>query len=132
MTPRESPGGAVGIRDTGSDNITAPVEPGMPNSTYPEDPHLALVYHSIHPDYAVFSVGNSVLNLESYVYPFLPESSGLLNRGFQDITPDGQTYGFQTESWSSGGELFDGVIIVRMPDAETMWIEALQNDDVVW
>jgi hypothetical protein len=42
---------------------------------------------------------------------------GLLNRDFRDITPDEQIYGFQIDH-------FAGIIIVQMPDAETLWIEA--------
>ncbi|MCD6359048.1 MAG: hypothetical protein J7L90_03755, partial [Dehalococcoidia bacterium] len=90
------------------------------SETYPEDPHLALVHDNVHPSQAVFSVGISVPNLESRTYEFPPQSSGLLNRDFSDITPDGQIYGFQTEG-------FSGAIIVKMPDAETLWIEAIEG-----
>ena len=86
--------------------------------TYPEDPHLALVRSNIRPARAVLSVGNSIPNLDSAAYEFLPETSGLLNRDFGRIAPDGQIYGFQIDP-------FVGIIIVQMPDAETLWIEAL-------
>ncbi|MFC1981371.1 hypothetical protein ACFLVN_03910 [Chloroflexota bacterium] len=86
--------------------------------TYPEDPHLALVRSNIHHGHTVFSVGNSVLNLNSGTYEFLPEDSGWLNRDFRNITPEGQTYGFQVNG-------FGGIIIVNMPDMETLWFEAL-------
>ena len=86
--------------------------------TYPEDPHLALVRSNIHPSYAVLSVGNSVSNLSTGAYEFLPEDSGLLNLDFQYITPDSLIYGFQVDR-------FDGIIIIQMPDTETLWIEAL-------
>ena len=91
--------------------------------TYPEDPHLALVRSNIHPSHAVLSVGNSVLNLNSNAYEFLPETSGLLNRDFPDIIPDGNTYGFQVDG-------FGGIIILQMPDAETLWLEA-QTDATI-
>jgi len=86
--------------------------------TYPEDPHLALVRSNIRPGNAVLSVGNSVLYLESQAYELLPQDSGQLNRDFKDVTPDGQTYGFKVD-------YFEGIITVHMPDAETLWIEAL-------
>jgi hypothetical protein len=86
--------------------------------TYPEDPHLALVYDNINPRLAILSIGNSILNLTAGTYEFLPKGSGLLNRDFKDIIPDGNTYGFQIER-------FDGIIIVSMPDGETLWMEAL-------
>ncbi|MFC1988589.1 hypothetical protein ACFLVJ_01990 [Chloroflexota bacterium] len=56
--------------------------------------------------------------MDSAIYEFLPEDSGLLNRDFKEITPDGQIRGFQINH-------FDGIIIMQMPDAETIWIEAL-------
>jgi len=90
------------------------------NDTYPEDPHLALIHWNMHPDQRVLSIGNSIPNIDSGVYGFLPVSDGLLNRDFPDITPNGQIYGLQ-----AGG--FSGVIIVIMPDEETLWIEALQG-----
>ena len=88
------------------------------DKTYPEDPHLALVHSNFHPSYAALSVGNSVRNLSSDEHEFLPKETGRLNRDFQDITPDGQIYGFQFNG-------FAGIIIMQMPDAETLWLEAL-------
>ena len=87
-------------------------------STYPEDPHLALVRSNVHPSYAVLSVGNSIPNLASKAYEFFPENSGMLNRDFKDIGDDGLIYGLQVDQ-------FDGIIIMQMSDAETLWIEAL-------
>ncbi|MFC1794180.1 hypothetical protein ACFL3Q_11400 [Planctomycetota bacterium] len=65
--------------------------------TYPEDPHLALVRSNIHSTRTVLSVGNSIPNLDSAAYEFLPETSGMLNRDFRDITPDKQIYGFRLD-----------------------------------
>jgi len=86
--------------------------------TYPEDPHGALVHDNIRPRFAVLSIGNTVRNLQADVYEFLPREGGVLNRDFGDITPDGKTYGFEVER-------FNGVIIIHMPDSETLWMEAL-------
>ena len=88
------------------------------NDTYPEDLHLALVRSNIHPASAALSVGNSVPNLQSAVYYFTPRDAGFLNRDFKDITPDGNIYGFQVSG-------FNGIIIVSMPDSETLYMEAL-------
>jgi hypothetical protein len=68
-------------------------------------------------------VGNSIPNLDSAAYEFLPETSGLLNRDFRDITPDEQIYGFRVDQVA-------GIIIVQMPDAETLWIEILKGATV--
>ncbi|MFC2034672.1 hypothetical protein ACFLUJ_00910 [Chloroflexota bacterium] len=90
------------------------------NETYPEDPHFALVHDNIRPKFAIISVGNSIRNLQAETYNFIPQESGLLNRDFRDITADKATYGFDVER-------FDGIIIVHMPDSETLWIEALSG-----
>jgi len=90
--------------------------------TYPEDPHLALVHDNIRPNIAVLSIGNSIRNLQSSTYEFLPQVSGLLNRDFKDISHDGNIYGFEVEG-------FTGVIIIHMPDSETLWVEALPGVD---
>lgn len=86
--------------------------------TYPEDPHLALVHSNIHPAKAVLSVGTSVPGLESNTYEFTPLDSGFFNRDFKDITPDGNIYGFRVDG-------FNGIIIVWMPDKNTLYIEVL-------
>ena len=88
------------------------------SETYPEDPHLALVHDNINPGFAVLSNGNSIRNLQAKAYEFLPQLSGPLNRDFKDIIPDGNIYGFRVEG-------FEGIIIVYMPDTETLWMEAL-------
>ena len=96
--------------------------------TYPEDLHLALVRDNIHPAYIAVSTGNSVRGLRSRAYKFLPESSGLLNRDFAGITPDGQVYGYVSLD-------YNGVIIISMPDIETLYIELLPEatqDSETW
>lgn len=88
------------------------------SAPYPEDPHLALVASSIHPAEQVLSVGTSVRGLVSRGYAFLPADTGRLNRAFSEIRPDSQIYGYRVDG-------FVGTIIVAMPDAQTLWIEAL-------
>lgn len=89
-------------------------------NTYPEDPHLALVHSNIHPAKAVLSVGTSLTGLRSAIYEFIPVSTGLLNQDFRDITPDGNIYGFHVSG-------FNGIIIISMPDADTLYVEALEG-----
>ncbi len=92
------------------------------NDTHPEEQHLALVRRSTNPDQKVLSIGNSIPNIDSGIYEFVPASRGLLNRDFLDIIPDGQIYGFQVnKAWEN--DLFNGVIVVMMPNSETLWIE---------
>jgi hypothetical protein len=63
-------------------------------------------------------VGIAVATLASGVYSFAPQGSGMLNRPFTAVVPDGQTYG-----WAVAG--VGGVILLSMPDAHTLWIERL-------
>ena len=87
-------------------------------NTYPEDPHLALVRSNIDLDIHVLSTGTSVQGLDSDEYEFAPLNTGLVNRKFEDVTPDGNIYGYNVEG-------YQGTIIIKMPDNTTLWIEAL-------
>ncbi len=93
--------------------------PGSPN--LPEDPHLALVWSHTHPSQLVFSIGTSVPTIASGTYFFTPDDDGLFNRRFDQVTPDGRTYGYVPE-WPSV------TIFIRMPDANTLWIEAREGE----
>jgi len=98
------------------------------DETYPEDPHLALVRSTVRPTEIVFSVGNSIKNLQSRRYEFMPTDSGPLNRAFSEIIPDSKTYGFQVDG-------YEGIIIIKMPNSKTLWIEALESgtqDSSTW
>lgn len=86
--------------------------------TYPEDPHVALIVSNIRPSRYVFSVGTSIQGLASGTYEFAPYQAGVLNRPFDRIGPDGTIYGFDVDG-------YPGTVIITMPDATTLWIEAL-------
>jgi len=83
-----------------------------------EDPHLALVHDNIDPAQAVFSVGTSMSasGLSSGTYQFSPQSSGLVNRDFDDITSDGNAYCFEPNYLS-------GKIIMQLTNSVTLKIE---------
>jgi hypothetical protein len=89
------------------------------DETYPEDPHLALVSSNIDPNQLVLSVGSSIKGLDSLRYEFYPTDLGLINRDFQGVTSDGNIYGYEITG-------FDGLIILKMYDFSTLWIEALE------
>ena len=88
---------------------------------------------NIHPNRAVLSAGTSIPSIDSGVCEFFPQNQGLLNRDFSDIAANGQIYGFQiTDQYGKG---FGGIIIITMPDSETLWIEGLrdaQTDPTGW
>jgi hypothetical protein len=90
------------------------------DETYPEDPHLALVSSNIDPNQLVLSVGRSIKGLDSRRYEFYPTDLGLINRDFKDITSDGNIYGFEIIG-------FDGIILLKMHESSTLWIEVLED-----
>jgi hypothetical protein len=96
-------------------------------NTYPEDPHLALVYSNIDSSLQVLSVGTSIKGLDSGRYEFIPDSMGFINRDFKDVTPDGNIFGYLVEG-------FEGVIILKMYDHSTLWVEAIEGpiDQINW
>lgn len=83
-----------------------------------EDPHLALVHDNIDPTKPIFSVGTSMSSsgLSSGTYEFTSQSSGLVNRDFNNITSDGNIYCY-TPSYLSGK------LILQMTNSTTLKIE---------
>lgn len=57
-------------------------------STYPEDPHLALVHDNIDPNYGAISVGTTLAGVSSSVYYFTPAHTGTVNRDFAEVKDD--------------------------------------------
>ena len=70
-------------------------------------------------------MGTSLGTLQPGIYRFEPEDGGRLNRAFADLGPDGQVYAWTGLSQTPGG--WDGTILVQMPDAETLWIEGVEE-----
>lgn len=62
--------------------------------------------------------------LASGAYPFVPWPSGLVNRDFGAITPDGQVYGF--ESLTGRGHSPSPIVLVKLDGPETLRLEARQ------
>lgn len=83
-----------------------------------EDPHLALAHDNVDPTKPIFSVGTSMSasGLSSATYQFTPQSSGLVNRDFDDITSDGNIYCFEPTYLS-------GKIILQLTNSTTLKIE---------
>ncbi len=86
-------------------------------TSYPEDPHLALVHDNIAPTVAVFSVGTSIPNLAPGTYPFQPLASGQQDRDFAAIPADGLIYLFTRFAGHSG------VLLLRLIDATHLHVE---------
>ena len=76
---------------------------GTSNSWSGEDSHLALVHDNINPNTAVFSVGTSMSSsgLSSGTYQFSPQSSGQLNRDFDEVRSDNNIYCYEPSNISN-------------------------------
>lgn len=101
------------------------------SAPYPEDPHLALVWHNIDASNQAFSVGNSIPTISSGVYTFTPNESGRLNRRFDQVTSDGNIYGYLVYYYGAG----EMTMLVELTDSVTMKIEGILghvSDSTSW
>jgi len=99
---------------------------------YPEDPHLALVWHNQEAARQVISMGTSVHALPAGTYKFTPVTDGALNRRFDQIEPDGQVHGYHLMDHH---DLLLKTAIVQMTDATTLRFDALVghiSDSSLW
>lgn len=87
---------------------------------YPEDPHLTLGHDNVEPQKGVFSVGTSIKGLQAGAYPFVPKSSGLVNRDFKDVKADGKVYCYEPQ-YFGGSSRF--TIILQLTSDTTLQIE---------
>lgn len=87
---------------------------------YPEDPHLALVWHNIDAGKQAFSVGNSLSTTGMGVYVFEPTTTGRLNREFDQVEDDGTTYGYTVSGPWGGSQM---TILISVPHIDTLYIE---------
>ncbi len=93
------------------------------SNTYPEDQHISLVHDNINPLQGVFSVGTSMSKsgLSPGAYYFIPEGSGLVNRDFMDVKPDGNVYCYETEAKFGGKSSF--IILMQLATPTTLTVE---------
>ena len=89
----------------------------------PESSHAALVPDYVTPDSVqVFSLGVSQATVGSRLQVFAPTRSGTINRAFESITADGNTYCYEFNS-----NLFFGnaanIILVQLVNTTTLKIE---------
>lgn len=92
-----------------------------------EPPHLALVQGHIDQSLQAFSNGESTKNsgLDFGIYYFTPQNSGLVNRDFAEVKPDGNVYCYQTKNSYKNGELT--TIIIQLTDPQNLKIEGLSS-----
>jgi hypothetical protein len=95
-------------------------------STYPEDPHIALVHDNFDPSKGAFSIGTSMQKsgLAAGVYYFQPSDIGYVNREFAGVRVDGKAYCY--EAAKGGGK--KQAIILQLTGETTLRMERLQSD----
>ena len=85
---------------------------------------LALVHDNVDPALAAISIGGQVM--DHGVWLFRPESSGLINRDFSEVTTDGMVYCYQGASTDQGGQNntpFPGRLLVALTSPTEMLVE---------
>ena len=94
--------------------------------THPEDLHIALVHDNVDPSWSVFSVGTSMAGngLASGTYYFQPSPSGLMNRDFDEVVSDGQTYCYEPKDWPGDAPSLSSIILVQLTTETMVRIEA--------
>jgi hypothetical protein len=91
--------------------------------SFPEDPHVALADdNDLNTDRQVFSVGTSMnrSGLPPAPYFFRPTTTGVINREFKGVTPDGGTHCYDA---FDPKQLPPVVVLVQMPTATTLRME---------
>lgn len=97
---------------------------GEPGAHSDWSQQLGLLHDHIDPGMAAISIGGKVM--DHGVWNFRPESSGLVNRDFSDISADGKTYCFQGALKKQGSQtptLFPGRLLVALNSATEMLVE---------
>lgn len=99
---------------------------GEPN--FPEDPHIALVYHNVDPDVPLFSVGTSLIGLTSGPYTFASKETGFVDRTFDAVKADSAIYKYNVWYHCSTTPDMRAVLILQLIDANHLKIEKVDAD----
>jgi len=116
---QDVPGTAQGNWFTGDANFMNTTDFG---------PFLGLLHDFVDPDVPIVSMGTSVRGMSMGIYTFVPRPTGVVNRDFRDVRPDGQTYcyeQFQGGRTRSGLNLAtaSGVLVMTMPTPTSLRVE---------
>lgn len=90
-----------------------------------EDKHLALSQDNVDPAVPKISVGISLTDQPSGVFGFDVQNTGIVNREFVDITPDGNTYCYNLKQ---GAVPTNTSIIVKLTNSTTLQVERRNCD----
>jgi hypothetical protein len=101
------------------------LNPNQPK--YPESSHIALVHDNIDPTIPSLSIGLSVPGLNSNVYHFTPQSSGVINRDFSDISPGSTVYCY-TYHAGTGQDLPNTSMLIQLESAKSLKLDVRNCD----
>ena len=97
----------------------------------PEDNNLALVKDNVRPSIQAISAGITLPFLNAGVYYFNPVSTGLINRNFAEVKPDGITYCYTMDLLgfvNTGNSIPNSSIIIRLENNTTLSAEKRNCD----
>lgn len=90
---------------------------------------LTLGHHNALAQKGLIAVGtDSTSSIDAGAYPFDPKASGLTDRDFKDITPDGRTYCFEPTG-ITGTYRYPFRVLLQMTSATTLKIEGQKDQD---
>lgn len=95
---------------------------GSPIFDWVEDQQLTLAHDNVQPQYGVFSMGTSGNSLSVGRYFFNPVHSGYVNRDFDEVQADEQTYCYEVSSWPDGS-LSPFIILIQLINNTQLRIE---------
>lgn len=103
--------------------------PGVPEEPGNEDQNLALAFDNRETEKQVFSMGTSgeSKGFSGGVYFFIPKNTGMINRDFSTVKPDGKVYCYDIETGRdlSYQAIRKSAILLTMPDEKTVRVEKL-------
>ncbi|HIG98651.1 TPA: hypothetical protein HA231_04480 [Candidatus Woesearchaeota archaeon] len=90
---------------------------GSAKTVFWESDNIYLGPDNLNPSVSAISTGTAVPGLESGLYEFEPQSVGMVNRDFKQVSNDGQVYCYET---SSGQQQGNAAILVEITSSATL------------
>ncbi len=93
---------------------------------------IGLSYDYVDPNEPVMTLGTSVKGAKMGLYSYTPAATGLINRNFKDIEPDGKVYCFENfkKGYTTGGLPLtspSAVVLMKMSDYSSLKLEYVEQ-----
>lgn len=89
-----------------------------------EDFHISFVYKNTDPDVPIVCWGISVAENEPGLHTYTIQNSGLVNRNFSDVIPDGNIYRYELSHACTGANIAKPIILIQLVDERILMLEA--------